>query len=363
MKKVGIFTIYICNYGAVLQTYALKKCIESLISDCEVSIVDFYSHEHYKIFSTATNNSLKKLIKNGIILLHYPSLYCRNLREKKFISEQFNLSKRFDNLNLLIQDMPEFDYYLTGSDQVFNRNSKYSSVFFQQFNVKTGVKAAYAPSFGQSKFTEKELMSIKKLTAGFKYLSCREDDGANMLSNIHGRNIPCVVDPTLLLGEEQWCNMMTPPKTNDKYLLVYDLNGGIPMLNMAREIAKDKNLKIYCITRHPDIHFIYKSVNKVIYNAGPREFVGYFHEASYIVTDSFHGTAFSIIFRKNFNTYIAVPKSSQRILSLLEICNLQSRVINTSDIDTSESCYLHFNKINFETYRMKSINYLERIFG
>lgn len=363
MKSVGLFTIYVCNYGAVLQTFALKKYLEDKYKDVRVSVVDFYSYEHYRIMTVSSKNFIKKLMKYALILTHYPALYCRNKREKAFIFEEFNLSKRYADFDILMKNMPKYDYYLTGSDQVFNCRSKYSPLFFQQFIIKSGIKAAYAPSFGQSIFSEKEKESIKQLTKEFDFLSCRENDGAQMLSELLNKNVPCVIDPTLLLTNEQWEKMMKAPQTDEKYLLVYDLNGGRSMLNIAHKIAVEKGLKIYCITRHSDISFIYNGIDKVIYDAGPREFVGYFSKASYVVTDSFHGTAFSLIFRKNFNTFIAVPKSSQRIKSLLSVCGLQNRIIEDLNvIDSSETCNVSFYEKALTMYRQSSIDYIASIF-
>lgn len=358
MKTVGLFTIYICNYGAILQTYALKKCIESVDSNINVTVVDFYSHKHYRVFNVVTNNIIKRILKNGLILMHYPQLKKRNHREKQFIKNEFNLSERYEDVNILLNNLPKYDYNLTGSDQVFNLNSVYAPLFFQQF-ATSGIKAAYAPSFGKSVFSVEEINAIKTLTQDFDFLSCRENDGAQMLSQIHGKNIPCVVDPTLLLSSEQWREMMKEPKTNDEYLLVYDLNGGVTMLQIAKQVAKEKKLKLYCITRHPDISYIYKGVDKVIFDAGPREFVGYFSKAKYVITDSFHGTAFSLIFHKNFNTYIAIPRASQRIMSLLNICGLTFRIIDdTNKIDTSEVCASKFKQDSFEEYRKASFDYI-----
>ena len=364
MKHIALFTIYICNYGAVLQTYALKTFIENSFKDFKVTVIDFYSHEHYRIFTTATKNILKKIVKYGIILLHYNSLLKRNNREKRFISKEFNLSDRYLDIEALLHNMPKFDYYLTGSDQVFNENSKYLELFFQQFECNSGIKVAYAPSFGKSNFSEEERLRLKSLTKDFDYLSCRESDGADMLSQVHGKDIPCVMDPTLLLTADEWGKMMILPKSDKPYLLVYDLNGGERMLNIAKRIANDYNLKVYCITRHAEVCYIYKNIDKVIYNAGPREFVGYFANASYVVTDSFHGTAFSIIFRKSFNTYIAVEKASQRIKSLLNTCGLNSRMIDNPEVfDASKNCYCLFNEDNYLQYRQLSINYLSSIFS
>ena len=360
MKKIGLFTYYRSNYGAALQAYALKVFIEYAFKDVNVSIVDFYKKQNYPIFEIRSNSFLKRIFKFFLVLSHYFEIRRRNRRHILF-NENYLEQKRYDffsdkNFNLL----PSFEIYLTGSDQVFNiRNNEYKQLFFQQFQIRNGIKATYAPSFGQSVFSKADKVEIKRLTQCFDYLSCRENDGAAMLSEMHGKVIPCVIDPTLLLTSEQWTIMMKVPKTDEKYLLVYDLNGGVPMLNIAKKLASEKGLKIYCISRHPDICFIYKGIDKVIYDAGPREFVGYFSRASYVVTDSFHGTAFSIIFKKDFNTYVAIPNASQRMKSLLQICGLQNRIIEKGSlINYCNNCFVNFDNQSFNKYRNLSISYL-----
>ena len=360
MKKIGLFTYYKSNYGASLQAYALKAFIEQSYQNVNVKIIDFYITRDYPIFTYCSSNPIKRVVKNMLVLRHYFDIRRRNSRHISFNREALELCRYDIVCNSLLEQIPVYDLYLTGSDQVFNiKNNDYKKLFFQQFDIKFGIKAAYAPSFGQSIFSQEEKDIIKELTKNFDFLSCRENDGATMLSEVHGREVPCVIDPTLLLNSEQWSKVMKVPETKNQYLLVYDLNGGVPMLNIAREFAAEKGLKIYCITRHPDISFIYKGIDKVIYDAGPREFVGYFSRASYVVTDSFHGTAFAIIFKKNFNTYIALPRASQRIKSLLGVCNLLGRIVDKDGpINTTENCFSIFDWESFENYRQLSIKYI-----
>lgn len=362
MIRIGLLTYYRSNYGAALQAYALKEFIESAYKNIKVYTIDYYKNRSYHIFEAKSNSYVKRLVKYGFILLHYFDIRRRNKRHVSF-NQKFLEQERYDfstdgNFKLL----PEYDLYLTGSDQVFNiKNNSYKLLFFQQFSRK-GIHAAYAPSFGQSVFSDEEKSSIRNLTKSFDFLSCRENDGAEMLSLIHGKKVQCVIDPTLLLMPEQWNKMTVTPKSNNKYLLVYDLNGGISMLNIAKKVALEKGLKIFCITRHPDMSFIYKGIDKVIFDAGPREFVGYFSKASYVITDSFHGTAFSINFRKPFNTFIALPKAAQRIESLLRVCDLLNRIVpEVGNADTSEDCFSTFDNKSFDEYRNLSISFLTDI--
>lgn len=326
MINIGLFTIYIANYGAVLQTYALQRYIRDTYPNTIVKIIDFYSRKPYSIFVKESKNPIKNFLKQSRKLVHYAELKQRVNREKKFINEEFDLTKRYKNLDSFWEEVPDFDIYLTGSDQVFNLNSKYKKVFYQVFDKCGHIKAAYAPSFGTSTFTDSFKNTILKPISDFDYISCREDDGAEMLSEILKKQVPRVLDPTLLLTKSQWEQMMISPKSSANYVLVYDLNGGQRMIDKAYFIAQKMSCKVWCITQHTDIW--YKNVDRIIYNAGPREFVGLFAKAQYVITDSFHGTVFSLLFEKKFNTYIAVEQSSRRIVSLLNSCGLQSRIIN-----------------------------------
>ncbi len=361
MKSIGIFTIYIANYGAVLQTYALQKYLRETYPDLKVSIVDFYSSQPYNIFKKASNNALKNLIKQGTRLLYFSSLKRRNSREKRFIKEEFILSKRFDSLEELLKSIPPYDIYLTGSDQVFDLNSKYCRLFYQQFSVHNALKAAYAPSFGTSSFSDDQIKQIYSFVQGFDFLSCREDDGALMLSNLLGKKVPLVLDPTLLLSKKQWLNMSVYPKSRNNYLLIYDLNGGQRMIDIAVPLAKKYNWQIWCITQHTEVQ--YKNVDKVIFDAGPREFVGLFSKAQYVITDSFHGTSFSIIFEKPFKTFIAIPRSSRRIISLLSMAGFCDRIIYPDHMNSydfvGERKTLSLGSL--EEMKKKSMDYIYKI--
>ncbi len=361
MKKIGLFTIYIANYGAVLQTYALQRFLRDKYDDLKVEVVDFYSHTPYSIFKKASQNPIKNILKQSTRLLHYTELSSRNKRERLFISEEFILSRRYDSLEDLLDNMPQYDIYLTGSDQVFNTNSPYSPLFYQRFKINNGLKAAYAPSFGTSDFSDDYKRSILAPIKGFNFLSCREDDGAEMMSELLGHHVPRVIDPTLLLTKDQWATMMKAPVTSEDYLLVYDLNGGQKMINYAIYIAKEHGWKIWCISQHTELR--YKGIDKIIFDAGPREFVGLFANAQYVVTDSFHGTSFSIIFEKLFKTYIAVPRASRRIVSLLKECGMESRIISK---DSDFNSFLSDKTVSadltsFKLLRSDSIKYIDDI--
>ncbi len=328
MKTIKILTIYIANYGAVLQAYALKHYLDGLIDVGDVSVVDFYSHKPYYVLRKKRHpifivDCLLKLL----VLRHYVALKRRNRREQLFIKQELNLSERYPNQETLLNSKLNCNLLLTGSDQVFNPNATYSRVFFQKFDKKGDyIKAAYAPSFGINEFEPELREHISSYVKDFNYLSCREKEGADFLSRILNKTVLQVVDPTLLLDKCEWEKMMELPCFDSPYILVYDLNGGSRLLEIALEIKSQSGLPIVCITQ--SILTNYSKVNKVVRDAGPRQFVGWFAKSDYVITDSFHGTVFSLVFNKPFTTYIATPKTSSRLTSLLKALKQEDRIIS-----------------------------------
>ena len=331
MKSIKILTIYVANYGAVLQAYALKHYLDGLNDVGTVSIVNFYSLKPYYVFRKKRHpNIIVDFLLKALVLKHYIALKRRNRREKLFIKEELNLSERYLNQDDLLNSDLHCDLLLTGSDQVFNPNAFYSRVFFQSFNKKADyVKAAYAPSFGINDFSQSLMEKISSKVRDFDYISCREKEGADFLSHILNKPVLQVVDPTLLLEKSEWEKMMILPNYAKPYILVYDLNGGSNLLEISFEVKKRTGLPIVCITQ--SILTNYKKIDKVVRDAGPRQFVGWFSRASYILTDSFHGTVFSLIFNKPFTTYIATPKTSSRLTSLLKGLHQEDRIITKFD--------------------------------
>ena len=357
--RIGIFTIYLANYGAVLQAYALKKSIERINPANIVEVVDFYTHSPYKIFKTRSTNPIKNFIKNVLVFTHYFELRRRNNREIAFLNKYMNLSSRVEYHEKEFESIcPQYDIYLTGSDQVFNPNSPYTKVFYQQFSRTNGIRAAYASSFGLSNLKKNLPKQYLNYLREFDYLSCREDDGALFMREVTSQKVPQVIDPTLLLSKEEWDKIAVVPDFSG-YLLSYNLNGGQPLLDYATKLARLKNLQHVCITQHAEQ--ILKGPDKIIFDAGPGEFIGLFQQAEYVVTDSFHGTMFSLIFERPFNTFIAVSSSSRRILSVLEKFDLLSNIAkNDSDIKESKKFLLSESDI-YKILKEESISYLNNI--
>ena len=336
--KIGIFTFFQTNYGAVLQAYALQKYLQNQ-PGTEVEIIDFTTPEHLEGHKICKKQSLKNPVAAiayyFFTLIHYRQLKRRVIRTWDFKNKYFKFSQRYSSMKDALENHPKEDIYITGSDQVFNPSGKYVPLYYLGFDKGNGKKVAYAPSFGISKFDDSITHRIENYVKDFDYLSCREPAGAEYLGSIVGHDVPVVVDPVLLHNADEWGKVAVNPDMKGNYIFIYDLNGAGSLIKLAKKIQKETKLPIVCLTRN---RLKVYPVNKQIYDAGPAEFVGWIKNASYVVTDSFHGTVFSLIFSKQFFTFIALEKTSSRIRSILDKVGQENRMItkdNLSDFDFS----------------------------
>ncbi len=327
-RRIGILTFHTAiNYGAVLQAYALQQTLIKMFPDDEVKIIDFKTKEHvdaYKVFRRKKVSLLKNLLIQVLTFPRNVLLFKRRKRFLKFVENKLLTTQRISSKDQMLKSPPEFDIYISGSDQVFNPRNKYYKEYYLGFGKGSKRKVAYAPSCGISQFTVNEIQKINDLVLDFDVLSCRETSGAKMLSSIVKEEIPVVLDPVFLLTPDDWANVLRKPKYKRKYIFVYDLNGGVELLEIAKKIAKETGLKIICQTQKP-LAF-YKNTT-MIFSSGPEDFLGLICGAEYVVTDSFHGTAFALLFQKPFYSYIALPNASSRIRSILEKLGLNEFLI------------------------------------
>jgi hypothetical protein len=157
-------------------------------------------------------------------------------------------------------------------------------------------------------------------------LSCREIEGCKILSKLTGKYIPLVLDPIFLTSQDIWNKLAVAPDEKEEYIFVYCLKDTPSALKIAQKIKKTSGVKRILLLTPNDLRFYLGC--KQIYSSGPQEFIGLIKNARFIVTDSFHGTAFSVLFNKEFYTFISRPNYSSRIISLLSTLSLMDRIVN-----------------------------------
>ena len=380
MKKIAILTFFKSgNFGGELQAYALQKKLRVLGYDVEVlhqlrpnnkefvktknflpiiNLVDKVSKKN-KI-----NSFLSKKISSVASIVFNKRYRLRQDRFNDFEDNHINLTKKiFRSFDDLYDQKFDYDIFIVGSDQVWNYTNGFSpEPYFLTFVKNNAKKISYAASIGHSVIPDEIKGQYVNWFNNIDFISTREEQAEEIVKKLTDKEAITVLDPTFLIKKEEWLSYLpTREIINTPYLLIYTLVESPYIFKLAREIADKKKLKIVrvisqCWTReHPD-------GVKNIYDAGPIEFVSLFQHASFVLTNSFHGTAFSI----NFNIpFFSIPrktkKNNSRFINILNQTNLSDRLIYDGDVFPTEDKYdLDFNESN-ELLDMKrdfSLNFL-----
>lgn len=359
--KIGILTFHRAdNYGAVLQCYALFNAIKSLGYN-DVHIIDYwpsYFKEQYSLFSYKKFLSLSLRGKAGMIkelvLFYIPKL----LRRKKFslFVNNLYLSPKMDESCISFEG---YDIVFVGSDQVWNKSltQGLDDAFSGIIRNDHMLLASYAASTDFNDNISNENEYYKGILKRFDFVSVREKVLANYFNSLVPGKAQWVLDPTLLLSSKQWKNIAVPPK-DDNYLLIYTVPTDPAVMKLANIIAKARGLKIVELVSK--VRYVYNKNCRQ--NVSPQEFLGYFHKARYVVTTSFHGTAFSIIMKKQFSTLMLGRSVDNRAKDLLSNIGLEDRLIDINDLHYPNSvinyeCVDRLLKAQIDT----SYNYIKSV--
>lgn len=378
MGKVTITTAHKgFNYGTSLQAYASKSYITSLGYDAEIV---WYKEGFIK----GRDIRLRKLIFMFLRTFWRPSLFKKTLLSyKSSLTKEINEDAKkifleFTEKELNIQSFSwrELKEYvrkeeviacICGSDQIWNATNIYiDPIYYLKFAPRKK-RVAYAPSFGKDEIPKYNKNAIKRNISQIDYLSVREEQGSNIINELVGREVPVMIDPTLLLNKEDWLKAIRDINNNDKkkYILLYFLDK--PSQEAMRYI--ENLMKIYkCdIISIPNKHDEFEKFDNCnSFSTGPLEFIDLIANSLFVCTDSFHGMAFSINLNTPFfifkRVYGAASDQSSRIVSLLEKLELQDRFIN--ETEASGELYIDYemsfdnSNILLEGERVKAKTYL-----
>ena len=341
MKKIGIITIISKNYGNRLQNYALQKYLEK-----QGFLV-------YTIPQKKRENKIKMIIKLllSIKIDKYKSVFW------DVFDGNIKWSKYVRNLDVLND---KFDFFITGSDQVWNPLFEFNSEreFLTFANEKKRI--AYAASIGLDFLPNKYIFKYRDLINNIPQVSVREYEGANIIKEICNRDVPVLLDPTMLLSKNEWKKISEKSYLKKKKLNRYVLKYFLGIKNKKydayiEEFAKQNSLEIVDISSN--------NINK----NGPYEFLYYIENAKFIFTDSFHGTVFSLLFEKKFRVFTRPEEKgygdmSSRINTLIKHFEIGDYVINNEEEIKKVVVELDYTKISkiLELKRKEAKDYLTK---
>lgn len=333
--KVAVITRHaIANYGSILQAYATERILEQLGHDVE--IIDYIPIEEKTenlVFTYIKNSKLWN--KNFLTRKIYQILQDSNIRimNQKFEEYRHSYLKMTDNtyhtLEGLKKDCPKADVYCTGSDQVWGKigNQLYDEAYFLEFLDKGQKCISYAGSFGKDHIDEELKVKLKQYMKKYSHLLVRENTAVQILKDVGCTNVKQVLDPTLLLAPTEWNKLCHEVDEKRPYILIYHLRHNKQFEAYAKKVSKKMGLPLVRI--NVSKYFKYKA-GEFKYLPSPSEFLSYIRNAELVLTDSFHGTVFSILFGKNF-VEVLPGVTSTRIVSLLDLFHLQDRLISSYD--------------------------------
>lgn len=296
-KRASVITMHsVCNYGTQLQAYATQKKLEEYFD--EVTFVDYRRTNTY-------GKGLRKEYSRGNPLrwLAFLPTYFKWKQvfgnfQKKYLSitKQTYLSQED-----FVHNPIKADVYFSGSDQIWNTGWNHGVIpaYYLSYAPDNKPKIAFASSFGQSELPSKEITDVKHYLKRFQKISVRESSGVAIIKKQLGLNAVQLNDPTLAFSGDFWRALGTKTKIHEKYILLYNLNSSKAIDDYAQEVSKRINCKLYRFcTRYDQV--IRKGKSLIIPKI--EDFITCIDNAEFVITDSFHATAFAM----NLNTKLIV---------------------------------------------------------
>lgn len=324
--KIGILTFHRAdNFGAVLQAYALVVYLRN--QGHEAEIIDYYTEcttKRYTDKSRVKGNNLKMILSRRML----------NERRKRFqeFRAKLNISSRtYTSKDAILESNDLYDLIIAGSDQIWNyKMTNMDATYLLDFVNEPAKKMSYASSFGVSEIDGNVKSIYQRTLTDIPRLSVRENLGADLVFKLTGRSPEVVADPCLLLSKEEWSKLNSGQRLHNRpYILVYMFTGS----NLSKVISNTgfdtSGYDIVKINGNITFTDFLKRKTKVKYGIGPQEFINLIKNADLILTDSFHGTVFSVLFEKKFVTVLRdLEGKNARITDFLVPLGLKCRIFN-----------------------------------
>lgn len=360
MKKIGIMTFHRShNCGSILESFAMQKTLENLGYDAE--LINFSSEgqrDMYYVFSK--KKKIKKYIKNILVSPYYVILSRHYANYKAYIEKNLKVSKGdFRTEDELKAIADNYDIFVAGSDQIWNITiPDYNISYFLSF-VDNKKKIAYAPSFGSKnimKYSENPEIYCDLLKK-FNHLSTRENNGKKWLKQMTGRDVPVVLDPTLLIEKKEYEKLERSSNVQGKYIFYYSPQYKEDINKFVKKLSKKYKLPVIVWnSKEYALKGLFRYGFKMAHEQDPGIYLDLIKNAELVITTSFHGSIFSTIYRKKFWVIKNgdMYGEDDRVITLLNEIKMMDRLIEPK----YNADYDYFNNVNYEEYE-KSVPKLQ----
>ncbi|MGF7057748.1 polysaccharide pyruvyl transferase family protein [Brassicibacter mesophilus] len=354
-KKIGIVTWYHkgYNFGSTLQAYSTQMVLEQMGYDAELIN---YSSDKRKL-----KKNIKDFGKKIYLRITKPNVHRAWVKMDKWINSNLNVSGNYDSWEKLKKNAGRYDATICGSDQIWrsHKDGIIDPFYFLQF-ISEEKRIAYAPSIARDYIDERIVDEFTAYVKEIRHLSIREKQGAELLKKVTGRDAKVVLDPTLLLTKDQWEKQLENKESYKKdYIFCYLLTKNEQYYQEVLEVAKNEKLEV-----------ITPAIFSNCYNDSipldSFDFLNLIKGAKFVVTDSFHGVAFSISFKKRFAAYKRFPDSykksqNSRIYNILDELQIRERLVDNNSLQLILNKEINFQEVDklLNKMRRDSLRYLE----
>ena len=340
-KKIALISAINNNYGTMLQAYAMQTVLQN--NGLNVDVFNYVSNpikQFYRVFNiTFLLTKLKAVFIKIITRIFYPSIYNKiKIRDEafaKFKKECLHLTEKINSRSELSEKVLQYDAVVLGSDQVWNPQNLEMDYYTLNFVPDNIPKITFAPSFGVNDIPRYQIEKTKKYLSRIDHISVRELNGARIIKELIDRDVDAVCDPTALLTSSDWDKLKTEKKYIDgEYIFCYFLGDNKIHREFANKVARKLNCKIVSI-QHMD-EFVKSDLDfsdLAAYDVGPGDFINLIANSKLVITDSFHGTMFSIYYKKpfyvlNYSKNENSNSVNSRIESIVKTLDISPRRIN-----------------------------------
>ncbi len=361
--KIAVVTWYRNgNYGGTLQAFALQEVLKMMGYQSE--LVNFCPE------TTGVAYVTKRLLMNAAIFLYKPKFYLSRLQIFRFVRENLSVSNPFYDYDLLIRFARDnYSAAICGSDQIWsNVGGRIEPLNYLTF-MEPARRIAYAPSTGCNRIPDSIRSTFSEYVRGMEFLSVREEQGAEFVRSVTGKDARVVLDPTMLLSGSQWDSYLGRAAVSlprEPYIFCYFLGRNPEYLEFAQRVSRTTGYRLVAVEAK---HLRLPGVQKVIVD--PLQFLAYVRNASHVLTDSFHGVAFSITFGKSFGVFRRFRdgdpiNQNDRIVNILRKCGLESRWVSSdTPVSLLTEDAIHYQSVHerLADERSHSLEYLANAVG
>lgn len=353
IKTITCHDVY--NVGASLQAYAFVTYLHNLGHDAQ--IIDYkpkYLCNQYRLWGVSNSKFDKPFIRTLYSIAKLPERISARCSKRKaeydhFTADFLPITKRkYTTNDELKRNPPKADVYFAGSDQIWNTmfNNGKDPAFYLDFAPADSVKASYAASFATEDVVDSWKPQVKKWISALDYVSVRESSAVTITRNLGIKNVVQVLDPVFLLESEQWEVVEKSIGDFEPYILLYDFDRNPEIVAFAQKFALQNGWKLYSVLSCP-------GCDRCFEQDGPQTFLYLIHHAEYVVSNSFHATAFSLIYKKEFLVTCRQEGINSRMRDLTSLVGAPSRFISDwGDYGSLEK--IDWNQINTNLQNIKN---------